>query len=65
MTECKYCNPTEENEPYGKPMEMNFDQITTKVDGLNGCLSMYGTKDSDMVLINYCPMCGRDISEGH
>lgn len=65
MKSCEYCNPTEENTPYGKPLNMDFDQITTKVDGLNGCLSIYGKNDSDMVLINFCPMCGADISDNH
>lgn len=62
---CEYCNPTEESTPYGKSLKVDFDRIDTRVDGLNGCLDMRGNNDDDMVLINFCPMCGRDVSEGH
>lgn len=62
---CEYCTPTDNDTPYGKPLNIDFENITTKIDSLNGCLSMYGKKDSDMVLINYCPICGTSISENH
>lgn len=62
---CNYCKPETEDAPYGERMQTDYEKLSVKVDGLNGYLSIYGSKDYDMVLINYCPMCGKDISESH
>lgn len=64
LKECKYCTP-KEGACYGESLKTDFNQIDTRIDGLNGCLDIRGNNDDDMVLINFCPMCGRDVSEGH
>ena len=64
MKECKYCIP-KEGVCYGESLKTDFNQIETRIDGVGGYLDIRWNNDVDIVLINFCRMCGRNVSEGH
>lgn len=50
--ECPYC--------HGDGVVINGDYMQIEIDGQSRAIAAYGDRKA-MLLINYCPMCGRKL----